>query len=373
MNFGFSILDFRLESQAMTKTSRTAILWFRSDNRKPVVSSVEPSAIQNPKWLGLSIIAFVLVLSGAMAQAQPTKIPRIGFLLAPSRSVLLERVDAFRQGLRELGYVEGQNIVIEYRYAEGKFDRLPDLATDLARLKVDVIVAAGGIQAIRAAKNATNTTPIIMTGTLDPVGDALIASFARPGGSITGLSLGGPELYGKRLELLKETVPKISRVAVFWYRTTPAVPSYLKEMHASAQPLGLQIQPLEVRTPSDFEAVFDAAAKGGARAFTVTTHPIFTGNRNPLLDFAAKNRLAAIYPWSEYVEDGGLMSYGPKLSDLYRRAATYVDKILKGAKPAELPVEQPTKFELIINLKAAKQIGLTIQPNVLALANKVIR
>jgi len=315
---------------------------------------------------------FLPTLSPAEAQ-QPKKVARIGFLLAPPRSALSERVDAFRQGLRELGYVEGQNIVIEYRYAEGKFDRLPDLAADLARLKVDVIVAAGGIQAIRAAKNATNTTPIVMTGALDPVGDALIASFARPGGSITGLSLGGQELYGKRLELLKETVLKVSRVAVFWYRTTPAVPSYLKEMHASAQALGLQIQPHEVRTPSDFEGVFDAAAKGGARAFTISTHPIFTGNRNPILGFAAKNHLPAIYPWREYVDDGGLMSYGPKLSDLYRRAATYVDKILKGTKPADLPVEQPTKFELIINLKAAKQIGLTIPSSVLYRADKIIR
>jgi putative tryptophan/tyrosine transport system substrate-binding protein len=338
----------------------------QSDNLK--------SKIQNPKWLGLSLITFVLVVSGAAVQAQqPAKIPRIGFLLAPSRSALSERVDAFRQGLRELGYVEGQNIVIEYRYAEGKFDRLPDLAADLARLKVDVIVAAGGMQAIRAAKNTTNTTPIVMTGALDPVGDALIASFARPGGSITGLSLGGQELYGKRLELLKETVPKVSRVAVFWYRTTPAFPSYLKEMHASAQSLGLQIQTLEVRTPSDFEAVFDAAAKGGARAFTLTTHPIFTGNRNPILDFAAKSRRPAIYPWTEYVEDGGLMSYGPKLSDLYRRAATYVDKILKGAKPADLPVEQPTKFEFIINLKTAKALNLTIPESVLFRADKVIK
>jgi ABC-type uncharacterized transport system substrate-binding protein len=269
--------------------------------------------------------------------------------------------------------VEGQNIVIDYRYAEGKFDRLPDLAADLARLKVDVIVAAGGIQAIRAAKNAANTTPIVMTGALDPVGDTLIATFARPGGSITGLSLGGQQLYGKRLELLKETVPKVSRVVVFWYRTTPAVPSYLKEMDASAQALGLQIQAFEVRAHSDFELVFDAAVKAGARAFTITTHPIFTGNRKPILNFAAKNRLPAMYPWRDYVEDGGLMSYGPNLSDLYRRAATYVDKILKGAKAADLPVEQPTKFEFAINLNAARQIDLTIPQSVLYRANKVIK
>jgi putative ABC transport system substrate-binding protein len=320
-------------------------------------------------WL-LTTLLLRTVSAGAQ---QAGKIPRIGFLLAPPRAALSESVDAFRQGLRELGYVDGQNILIEYRYAEGKFDRLPDLAAELARLKIDLIVAAGGFQAIRAAKNANSTIPIVMTGTLDPVGDAIIASFARPGGNITGLTLGGPELYGKRLELLRETVPKVTRVAVFWYRTTPAVPSYLNEIRASAQAFGLQIQALEVRTPDDFEGVFQAAIKGGARALTVATHPIFTGNRNKILEFAAKNRLPAMYPWREYVEDGGLMSYATKLSDLYRRSATYVDKILKGAKPADLPVEQPKKFELIINLQAAKQIGLTIPPNVLARADKVIK
>ena len=330
--------------------------------------------IQNPKWLGLSVIAFVFVVAGAAAQAQqPTKVPRIGFLSAPSPSTIAARIEAFRLGLRELGYTEGQNIVIEYRYAEGKFDRLPDLAAELVRLKVEVIVAAGGPQAIRAAKNATNTTPIVMTGAGDPVGDALIASLARPGGNITGLSLGGPELYGKRLELLKETVPKVSRVAVFWYRTTPDVPLYLNEIHATAQALGLQIQSLEVRSPNDFEGVFRAATKGGAHALTVSISPIFIGNRKQILDFAAKNRLPAIYYATEFVEDGGLMSYAPHFADLYRRAATYVDKILKGRKPADLPVEQPMKFEFIINLKAAKQIGLTIPPNVLVRADKVIK
>jgi putative ABC transport system substrate-binding protein len=320
------------------------------------------------------LLAIILLITALPVQAQQSqKVPRIGFLLAPSRSALPERIDAFRQGLRELGYLEGQNIVIDYRYAEGKFDRLPDLAAELVRLKVDVIVAAGGIQAIRAAKNATNATPIVMTGALDPVSDGLIASFARPGGTVTGLSLGGSELYGKRLELLKETLSKVSRVAVFWYRTNPAMPSYLKEIQASAQALGLQILSLEVRTLNDFDGVFQATSKGGAGALTVSTHPIFTGNRTPILDFAAKTRLPGMYPWREYVEDGGLMSYGTNLSDLYRRAATYVDKILKGAKPAELPVEQPTKFEFIINLKTAKQIGLTIPPNVLARADKVIR
>jgi putative ABC transport system substrate-binding protein len=326
------------------------------------------------KRITLWLLATLFLATVSLAEAQQSKkVPRIGVLLAPSRSAVAESLDAFEQGLRELGYVEGRNIVTEYRSAEGKFDRLSDLAAGLIRLKVDVIVAAGGLPAIQAAKNATSTIPIVFTAVNDPVASGFIASLARPGGNITGLSLGGLELYGKRLELLKETVPRVSRVAFFWYPTNLAEPLALKEMHASAQALGLEIQSVEVRSPKDFEGAFEAAAKGGARALTVHTNPAFTANRNRILDFAAKNRLPGIYPWREYVEDGGLMSYGPNLPDLYRRAATYVDKILKGAKPADLPVEQPTKFELVINLRAAKQIGLTIPPNVLARADRVIK
>jgi len=336
------------------------------------VTSGESRENMKTKITGLALGALLFALSVPAEAQEPKKIPRIGVLMAASRSAVSEFIDAFRQGLRALGYVEGQNIVIEYRYAEGKSDRLPDLAYELVRLKVDVIVAAGGLQAIQPAKNATKTIPIVITGTTDPIANGLIASFARPGGNITGLTFGGPELYGKRLELLKETVPKVSRVVFFW-RTTPALPLYLKEVHVSAQALGLQIQSLEVRSANDFEGVFQAATKGRARALTVAADPVFTTNRNQILDFAAKNRLPGIYPWREYVEDGGLMSYAMKLSDLYRRAATYVDKILKGANPADLPVEQPTKFEFIINLKAAKQIGLTISPSVLAQADKVIK
>lgn len=325
------------------------------------------------------ILVFVFLLPTVFLPAvftqaqQAKKIPRIGFLIAPARLSLVESLDAFRQGLRVFGYVEGQTIDIEYRYAEGKFERLPDLAAELVRLKPDVIVASGGIQAIHPLKSATSTIPIVMTGALDPVADGLVSSLAKPGGNVTGLTLGGPELYGKRLELLKETLPKISRVAVLWYRTGSAVPVYLKEMHASAKVLGLQLQPIEVKTPNDFAAAFQAAAKSRARALTVSTHPIFTANRKQILEFASRQRLPAIYPWREYVEDGGLMSYATKRSDLYGRAATYVDKILKGAKPSDLPVEQPMKFEFIINLKAAKQIGITIPPNVLARAGRVIR
>ena len=267
--------------------------------------------------------------------------------------------------------MEGQNIVIEYRSAEGKFERLSDLAADLVRLKVDVIVAAGGIQAIRPAKNATSTIPIVMTGTADPVASGFVTSLARPGGNITGLTLDGPEFYGKRLELLKEAVPRVSRVAIFLNPTSASL--WLKEMQASAQALGLRIQSSDVQSVNDLEGAFQATTKWGAGGLTVAGDPVFTANRKLILEFAAKNRLPAIYPWRQYVEDGGLMSYDEKLSDLYRRAATYASKILKGAKPSELPVEQPTKFELIINLKTAKQIGLTIPANVLLRADKVIK
>ena len=321
--------------------------------------------------LALGAMLFALSVSAEAQQAK--KVPRIGFLLAPSRSATAEPLDAFRQGLRELGYVNGQNIVIEYRYAEGQFDQLPALAAELVRLKVDLIVAAGGIQAIRPAKNATSTIPIVMTGTTDPVASGLVASLARPAGNITGVTLGGPELYGKRLELLKEIVPRVSRVAVFLNPTSPAEPLWLKDMHASAQALGLRIQSFEVRRSNDLEGAFQAATKWRARGLTVAGDPVFSAHRKQILDFAANNRLPGIYPWREYVEDGGLMSYSTKLSDLYRRAAVYVDKILKGAKPGDLPVEQPTKFEFIINLKAAHQIGLTISPNILAGADRVIK
>jgi putative tryptophan/tyrosine transport system substrate-binding protein len=318
------------------------------------------------------LVALVLVPFLADAQ-QPAKVPRVGFLVFPSHSSIAEPLDAFRQGMREFGYVEGQNIVIEYRYADGKFDRLPELAGELVRLKVDVIVAAGGLQAIQSAKNATSTIPIVMTGTADPVASGLIVSLARPGGSITGSTMGGYELVGKRLELLKETVPKVSRVAVFVSGATQSVSLSLNEIQAAARALGLQIQSLEIRGAKDFEVAFQAAAKGRAHALTVDPSPLLTSNRKQILQFAAKNRLPAIYPWRQYVEDGGLMSCAAKLSDLFRRAATYVDKILKGAKPADLPVEQPTKFEFVINLKTAKQIELTIPQWVLMRADKVIK
>ena len=302
-----------------------------------------------------------------MSAQQPTQIPRIGYLSGGGT-----RIDAFRQGLRELGYVEGKNIIIEWRSAEGKLDHLPALAAELVRLKVDVIVTGGG-RATRTAKEATNTIPIVMAQVPDPVGDGFVASLARPGGNITGLSALGPELSGKRLELLKETIPKLSRVAVLGTSTTPGNAQQLREVELAAEALKVKLQFLDVLDPKDIETAFRVASKGHAEGVLVLSASVFVSARTQVLDLAQKSRLPAIYYRPEFVEAGGLMSYGVNDTDLYRRAATYVDKILKGTKPADLPVEQPTKFEFIINLKAAKQIGLTIPPNVLARADKVIK
>jgi putative tryptophan/tyrosine transport system substrate-binding protein len=319
----------------------------------------------------LPLTVFLLTVSFAEAQ-QPTKIPRIGYMGASFRSTNPARIEAFRQGLRELGYVEGKNIVIEYRWAEGKFDRLPDLAAELVRLKVDVIVTAGPAST-RPAKEATVTIPIVMGFDNDPVGNGFVASLARPGGNITGLSTHYPEITGKQLELLKEIVPRLSRVAVFGTSTQARNPQALRETELAAGAFKVKLQYLDVLGPKDIETVFRAASKGRAEAVLVLQSPVLNSQRTQVVNLAVKSRLPAIYAAREFVEDGGLMSYGVSVTDLYRRAATYVDKILKGAKPADLPVEQPIKFEFIISLKAAKQIGLTIPPNVLARADKVIR
>ena len=324
---------------------------------------------------GVFSILFLLVplAIAVIAEAQqPTKIPRIGFLSTTSLSIISARIEALRQGLRELGYVEGKNIVIEWRSAEGKADLLPALAVELVRLKVDIIVAAGTSDT-RAAKEATTTIPIIMTQDTDPIGTGFVASLARPGGNITGLSTLAPEVSGKRLELLKEIVPKLSRVAVLGTSTRTGNAPSLKEVELVAGAFKVQVQYLDVLDVKDIETVFRAATKGRAEAVLVLQSPFFNSQRTQIVDLAIKSRLPAIYPQTEYTEAGGLMYYGANTPDLFRRAATYVDKILKGAKPADLPVEQPTKFEFIINLKAAKQIGLTIPPNVLARADKVIK
>jgi putative ABC transport system substrate-binding protein len=280
--------------------------------------------------------------------------------------------EAFRQGLRAIGYVEGQNITIEYRYAEGKENRLPDLAANLVHLKVDVIVV-GGSQVISAVKNATGTIPVVMGASSDPVGTGLVASLARPGGNITGLTLLSPELSGKRLELLKETVPGVSRIAALSHPANPASALMLRETREAARSLGVQLQILEVRGADEFDNAFEAAKKDRAGALNVLGAAFLTAHRKKIVELAAKNRLPAIYNVQQFVEDGGLIFYGPNIPDMFRRATTFVDKILKGAKPADLPVEQPMKFELVINLKTAKQIGLTVPPHVLARADKVIR
>ena len=302
---------------------------------------------------------------------QPARIPRIGILIPTSASFFLPRVEAFRQRLRELGYVEGKNIVIEYRYTEGKLERLPDLAAELVSLKVDVIVTTG--PGILAAKKASPTMPIVFASFGDPVGSGLVSSLARPGGNITGLSLMTPDLNGKRLELLKEAFPKVARVAFLWVAggTTGNLP--LTEMEAAAKALRLKLQSLEVRSLDDFDSAFARAKREGAQALITTSGPLINTQQRQVLDFAAKNRLPAMYHSPEFVEAGGLMSYAPNYADLFRRAADFVDKILKGTKPADMPVEQPTKFEFLVNLKTAKQIGLTIPQKVLARADKVIQ
>jgi putative tryptophan/tyrosine transport system substrate-binding protein len=324
------------------------------------------------KVICVALGAVLLALSFAAEAQQLTKIPRIGFLGASSASALAARIEAFRQGLRELGYVEGKNIVIEWRSAEGKLDRLPALAAELVRLKVDVIVTTGPAPT-RPAKEATSTIPIVMAFDNDPVGNGFVASLARPGGNITGLSTLAPEISGKQLEVLREIVPKFSRVAVLGNSTLAGNAQALKEVELAAGAFGVKVQYLDVQGPKDIETVFRAASKGHADAVLVLTNLVFNPYRPEIADLAVKNPLPAIYSTPEFVEDGGLMTHSVSLTDLYRRAATYVDKILKGAKPADLPVEQPKKFEFVINLKAAKQIGLTIPPNVLARADRVIR
>jgi putative ABC transport system substrate-binding protein len=328
--------------------------------------------LRSKKGFCLALCAMLLALCLPVWAQQPTKLARIGYLVGPS-SASSARYDAFRQGLRELGYVEGKNIVVEWRSSEGNRDRQRALVAELMRLKVDVIVAVGGGD-VRIAKEATATIPIVMVQGGDPVGSGFVASLARPGGNITGLAILRPELSGKRLELLKEVVPRLSRVALFASSASPEHAQVLKEAELAAGALGVKLQSLDIRSPKDFETSFQAALKGRAEAILVRVRgPILSPHRKEFAELAVKNRLPVIYEGAEEVEAGGLMSYGVNFPDLYRRAAVYVDKILKGAKPADLPVEQPMKFEFIINLKAAKQIGLTIPPNVLVRADKVIR
>src|SRR5262249_36608061 len=317
------------------------------------------------------LVAAALLSSASFAEAQqPKKVPRIGVLVSASASASVSRIHAFRQGLHALGYIEGKNIIIEYRYAEGNPNRLQELVAELVRLKVDVIVTDTS-RAIDAAKNATKTIPIVFTAVIDPVGDGQVSSLAQPGGNLTGLSILAPELNGKRLELLKETLPKLTRVG-FLTREGDTGRQRFKETEVVAKGLGLRLQFFGVKGV-DLDSAFDAVKRAGAQALTLPPTTLLLTYRVQFINAAAKNRLPAIYPGTPYAEDGGLMSYGPDIPDNWRRASIFMDKILKGRKPADLPVEQPTKFEFIINLNAAKQIGLTIPPNVLARASKVMR
>jgi putative ABC transport system substrate-binding protein len=326
------------------------------------------------KKLVLSAVATLLLASVYSAAAQqPKKVPRIGFLSPATRTGYQYLTDAFLQGLRDLGYVEGQNIVIEYRWADGNFERLPELAADLVRLKVDVIVAAV-TQASLAAKNATGTIPIVMVAIGNPVDSGLIATLARPGGNITGTSTMTDEVVGKQLALLKETVPKISRVAAMWNPANPVFQKLqLQEVDATARALNVSLQKVEARNPDEIERGFVVIAKERTRALHVFPDPVFTTLRVLIADLALKHRLPAVSGLKEYADAGLLMSYGPSFPESYRRAAIYVDKILKGAKPGDIPVERSTKFELIINLKTANQIGLLIPQSVLYRADRVIK
>jgi putative ABC transport system substrate-binding protein len=330
--------------------------------------------------IGLTLaFSTILALGGlfhpvAAKAQQATKLPRIGYLSANSAANPHLR-EAFRQGLRDLGYVEGRNVVIEYRDAEGKPERLPALAAELVALKVDVIVTGGGTPTALAAKQAARTLPIVFASAPDPVTDGLVTSVARPGGNVTGSSNLNPELVGKCLELLKQAVPGASRVAVLWQpgaageRTEKDM---LKGAEVTARALGVRLQFVETRGPADFDRAFSDMTRARAGALTVLGSAMLFTERRRLVDLAAKNRLPVVYPQREFVDAGGLMSYGPNLADLFRRAATYVDRILKGTKPGDLPVEQPTKFELVINLKTAKALGLTIPPSLLGRADHVV-
>jgi putative ABC transport system substrate-binding protein len=337
---------------------------------------IERSAlIAQPSVLCLALCAMLLALCVPVEAQQPKKVPRIGYLSNVGPAIESARSEGIRLGLRELGYVEGQNLAIEYRSAEGKPDRYPELLAELVRLKVDVIVATGGDPLIRAAKNATKTIPIVMVGAgLDPVEAGLVASLARPGGNVTGITNLDRELGGKRLELFKEAVPKVVRIAVLYDPAAPIGREAKEDLPVAARALGLTIEPWEVRTAEDFDKLFAAISKRRPDGLFVPVRPpLLRANENRIVGFALKNRLPSMYSRKEAVEAGGLISYGADLADSYRLVATYVDKILKGAKPADLPIEQPRKFEFVINLKTAKQIGLTIPPNVLARADKVIK
>ena len=326
--------------------------------------------------LVIRVMAAVSILAlPSVADAQPAgKVPRVGYLSAQSASdpQVQRALDVFRQTLRELGYVEGQSVAIEYRWAEGKPERLPELATDLVRSKVDVILTTGGVPPGQAAQRATKTIPIVVSGAADPVAAGLVASLTRPGANITALAQMSDELVGKELELLREMAPKVTRVAVLWNPTNPGNTHQLRGAERAAAALGLRLQPVEARSPGEIDRAFAAMTRERAEALLVLLDATFYDQRARIVDLAAKSRLPAVYGYSVFAETGGLLSYAANRFDVVRQSAVYVDKILKGAKPADLPVEQPRKFELVINLKTAKALGLTIPPSMLLRADQVI-
>ena len=356
----------------MNEKSSVRILDSFSFNRKSKTCPKPCRRIQNPKLVGVFAIVVTFALCGAVAEAQqPMKLARIGYL--SMRSAPSEREEAFKQGLGEFGLVDGENVQIEYRWAKGKTESLSQLAAELVRLKIDVIMIPATM-AIKAVKKATATIPIVMAAAADPVGSKIIASLDRPGGNITGLSLMAPELAGKRLELLREVLPKLSRVAFLAYSADPATGLFVKEAQDVAQKLRLEVQPFIVRSFGEFDDAFAKMKSQRMGALVVMSILVVIADQNRrIVDLALRDRLPAIADLRDFTEAGGLMSYGPKIEALYYRAAYYVDKILKGAKPAELPVEQPRIFETAINLKTAKQIGVTISPEILSRADKVIK
>jgi putative tryptophan/tyrosine transport system substrate-binding protein len=342
-----------------------------SDNRKFVLSYAERAKIKNPKFaLVLGALLFALCSSADAQQAG--KVHRIGVLSAVDVASFSDNADALRQALRDLGYVEGQNLTIEYRYAEGKIDRLPELAAKLVRRKVDVIVVSSS-PAVSASRDTAKEIPIVFSVTGDPVATGLVASLARPAGNVTGITMGSSDLYGKRLELLKETIPRLSRVALLFNPEIPTARVGLKETQLAAKALAIRIESLEVRNAKDIDRAFESATKLKVGGITFIQNPPITSNRKQVVELAVKNRIPAIFADTEWCNDAGLMCYGRYIPDTYRRLAVYVDKILKGTKPADLPVEQWTKLQLVFNLNAAKQIGIAIPPNLLARADRVIR
>jgi putative ABC transport system substrate-binding protein len=323
--------------------------------------------------IGLSVVlSLSMFLAPLAAEAQPARVHRIGFISSASSSAMAARDEAFRQGLSALGYVVGQNITIEYRWADGKNERLPGFAAELVNLKLDVIVTHGGV-ATRAVQQASTTTPIVIAAADDPLAAGLVASLARPGANITGLSLMTPDLTPKRLELLKEILPGLTRVAVLWNSANPISEPELRKAEAAARSLGLQLQSLGMRDPHEFATAFSSMKREHAGIVFMLPDAMFFGRRNEIVDLAASSRLPLVAHLREFADAGGLMTYGPNVADVHRRAATYVDKILKGAKPGDLPIEQPTKFELVINLKTAKALGLSIPPSLLVRADEIIQ